>query len=49
MSQKRNTLKKIGTPDDLANAIEFLLNSKSNWITGQILAVDGGMNTIKLF
>ena len=49
VSQKRNPLKKIGTPDDLANAIEFLLNSKSNWITGQILAVDGGMNTIKLF
>ena len=49
VSQKRNPLKKIGTPDDLANAIEFLLSSKSNWITGQILAVDGGMNTIKLF
>ena len=49
LSQKRNPLKKLGTPNDLANAIEFLLSSKSEWITGQILAVDGGMNNIKLF
>lgn len=49
LSQKRNPLKKLGTPNDLANAIEFLLCSKSDWITGQILAVDGGMNNIKLF
>lgn len=47
-SQKRNPLKKIGEPNDLANAIEFLLSEKSSWITGQILAVDGGMNTLKI-
>jgi 3-oxoacyl-[acyl-carrier protein] reductase len=47
-SQKRNPLKKIGEPIDLANAIEFLLSEKSNWITGQVIAVDGGMNTLKL-
>lgn len=47
-SQKRNPLKKIGEPFDLANAIEFLLSEKSNWITGQVIAVDGGMNTLKL-
>lgn len=47
-SQKRNPLKKIGEPVDLANAIEFLLSEKSNWITGQVIAVDGGMNTLKL-
>ncbi len=46
-SQKRNPLKKIGTALDLANAIDFLLSEKSSWITGQILAVDGGMNHLK--
>lgn len=47
-AQKRNPLKKVGTPDEVAQAIEFLLTEKSSWITGQIMAVDGGMNTLKL-
>lgn len=47
-SQKRNPLKKIGEPKDLANAINFLLSENAAWITGQVLAVDGGMNNLKL-
>ena len=47
-SQKRNPLKKIGTSEELAEAIVFLLSEKSSWITGQILAVDGGMGTLKI-
>ncbi|PBQ32371.1 oxidoreductase [Sphingobacteriaceae bacterium] len=47
-SQKRNPLKKVGDALDLANAIDFLLSEKSSWITGQVLAVDGGMNNLKL-
>lgn len=47
-SQKRNPLKKVGEAIDLANAIDFLLSEKSSWITGQIIAVDGGMHNIKL-
>lgn len=47
-SQKRNPLKKIGEPLDLANAIEFLLSEKSSWVTGQIIAIDGGMSTLKI-
>lgn len=46
-SQKRNPLKKVGSPDDLANMVDFLLSEKAAWITGQILAVDGGMNNLK--
>jgi hypothetical protein len=29
-------------PDDIANAVLFLLSDLSAWITGQVLAVDGG-------
>jgi 3-oxoacyl-[acyl-carrier protein] reductase len=47
MAQK-HPLKKIGSSKDLANALDFLLNDSSSWISGQILAVDGGMSTLKL-
>ncbi|OYQ36647.1 oxidoreductase [Flavobacterium cyanobacteriorum] len=47
-AQNRNPAKKIGTPQDLAAAIAFLLSSQSAWITGQVLAVDGGMNNLKV-
>lgn len=32
----------IGTPDDVVDAVEFLLSDKARWITGQQLVVDGG-------
>lgn len=34
--------KKMGTPDDIAQATVFLASDKSNYITGQIFVVDGG-------
>ena len=47
-SNNRHPLKRIGSPDDLANMAEFLLSNNSSWITGQILHVDGGMSTLKV-
>ena len=35
--------KRIGTPQDVANLVSFLLSDKSDYITGQIIAIDGGM------
>ena len=36
-------LGRVGTPQDLASAITFLLSENSSWITGAILNVDGGV------
>jgi NAD(P)-dependent dehydrogenase (short-subunit alcohol dehydrogenase family) len=35
-------IKRIGQPQDMVGACVFLLSDESSWVTGQILAVDGG-------
>lgn len=35
-------IKRIGNPEEIADSIEFLLSEKASYITGQVLAVDGG-------
>lgn len=46
--QKEGILKqvpmgKMGSPEDIANAVVFFASPFSDYITGQVLAVDGGM------
>lgn len=38
----RIALKRLGTPDDIAHAVLFFASDHANWITGQVLAIDGG-------
>ena len=38
----RTMLRRIGAPEDIANAVAFLASSESGWITAQVLTVDGG-------
>ena len=42
----RILLKRFGTPDDVSPAFVFLASDESNYITGQILCVDGGYGMI---
>jgi len=47
LMEKRNPMHKIGSALDIANAVSFLLLDESAWMTGQVMAIDGGMNHLK--
>jgi len=46
-SAKRHPLQRIGSTDDMAQLVSFLLSDHSSWITGQVIGVDGGMGSLK--
>ncbi len=46
-SAQRHPLKRVGTPEDIAQAARFLLSAESGWLTGQIMHVDGGISALR--
>ncbi|MEQ8712990.1 MAG: SDR family oxidoreductase [Cyclobacteriaceae bacterium] len=46
-SEKRHPIKKVGKAADLAATAIYLISGSSEWITGQVWHVDGGMSSIK--
>ena len=45
-STAMHALGRIGEPADVASAIEWLLDSKQSWVTGQVLGIDGGLGSV---
>lgn len=46
-SGKRHPLQRVGEPADIASAVLFLLGDGSDWMTGQVMAVDGGLGSLR--
>ncbi|MEN8812351.1 MAG: SDR family oxidoreductase [Candidatus Arcticimaribacter sp.] len=46
-AQERHPLKQVGTAKNIAHMTAFLLGEESQWMTGQILHVDGGIGDLK--
>ena len=42
-----NPLGRIGMPEEVSDAITWLLSENSKWVTGQVIKVDGGYSTLK--
>lgn len=41
-------LERVGKPEDIATLAAFLLFEEADWITGQIISVDGGRSTLRI-
>jgi NAD(P)-dependent dehydrogenase (short-subunit alcohol dehydrogenase family) len=48
LAAKRHPLGRYGTPEDVAAAAFFLLSDDPDWVTGQVMGVDGGLSTLRL-
>lgn len=40
--QSRINMRRLGRPEDIAHAVTFLASPQAEWISGQIISVDGG-------
>ncbi len=42
-----HALGRVGEPDDIASALAWLLDPANSWVTAQVIAVDGGLGSLK--
>jgi NAD(P)-dependent dehydrogenase (short-subunit alcohol dehydrogenase family) len=46
-SMGMHALGRVGKPEHVASAIAWLLDAENDWVTGQVLGVDGGLGTVR--
>ena len=47
ISEEMHPVGKVGSPDDIASVAEWLVTSAPEWMTGDIISVDGGLTNLK--
>ena len=40
---RRTPAGRLGEPDDIARAVQFLADERNDWLTGQVIVIDGGL------
>lgn len=46
-SESMHPMGRIGNPEDVVSAIEWMLDSANAWVSGQVLGIDGGLATLR--
>ena len=46
-AEARHPLQRIGSPEEIARMVAFLLGDQSSWMTAQTITIDGGIGSIK--
>ena len=46
-SRRMHALGRLGEPEDVAAAMAWLLSPATDWVTGQVLGVDGGLGSVR--
>ena len=46
-SEQMHPLGRVGQPTDVAPAVCWLLDPETDWVTGQVIGVDGGLGTVR--
>jgi NAD(P)-dependent dehydrogenase (short-subunit alcohol dehydrogenase family) len=46
-SEQMHALGRVGQPADVAPAVCWLLDPETDWVTGQVIGVDGGLGTVR--
>ncbi len=45
-STQMHALGRLGEPEQIASIVDWLVNPENNWITGQVIGVDGGLGHV---
>ena len=46
-SRSMHVLDRFGQPEDVASALAWLVDPANDWVTGQVLGVDGGLGHVR--
>jgi NAD(P)-dependent dehydrogenase (short-subunit alcohol dehydrogenase family) len=46
-SEAMHPMGRLGDPEDIASAIEWMLDPANAWVSGQVLGIDGGLATLR--